>query len=152
MNRERPIFRRLTPALLLCAAIPLAGCMTSSMLEPYAQEEVDPNSPAAAAIAEQAARQADYPTFADIPQIPLDLRSNEQWAAAVAGTEADRAQLLAAVAPSTWSLSGTQAFAQRTRAALGFDPADIPTADTSAASAAWARQMRARATPPPRRR
>lgn len=152
MNGDRSIFRLETCALLLCAAATLGGCMTSPLLEPYGQEAVDPGSSAAAVIAAEAARPAEFPTFASIPQVPTDVRSEGQWRGAVAGTEKDRARLLAAVAASTWTLSDTEAFARRARAALGIDPADIPAADTTAATEAWARQMRARATPPPRRR
>ena len=71
---------------------------------------------------------------------------------AVAGTEADRDELLRDVAPTTFSLRETEGFAERMRALLGFDPSDIPTAGAAAETEAWASRMRERATPPPRPR
>lgn len=93
-----------------------------------------------------------FPTFADIPQAPGDVRSTEGWNIAVNGTQAERAQLLAETAPSTFSLSDTQGFVAAERAAIAYDPADVPSATQAAQSAAWAAKMRERATPPPRPR
>ncbi|HYG27550.1 MAG TPA: hypothetical protein VD906_11645 [Caulobacteraceae bacterium] len=153
MNGDRRKFRRTGRALLLCAAaMSLCACMGLPEVEPYGEEPVDANSAAAASIAEQAARESEWPTFAGIPQLPADVRPPQAWSAAVAGTEADRAGLLAAVAPSTWSLSGTEAFAERIRSSLDLRPGDVPSASQRAETEAWARQMRARATPPPRSR
>lgn len=148
------IWRRRT-RLLLCAAAGslLCACVTlPDVVEPYAGAPADPGSPAAAAIAAQAASRTEYPTFADIPQLPTDLRSTEGWRTVVAGTEEDREALLADTAPSTFSLNDTEAFAARSQAIVAYDPADVPTAADAAATEAWARAMRERATPPPRSR
>jgi hypothetical protein len=155
MNGDtQEIWRRRT-RLLLCAAAGslLCACVTlPDVVEPYAGAPVDPGSPAAAAIAAQAASRTEYPTFADIPQLPTDLRSTEGWRMAVAGTEEDREGLLRDTAPSTFSLSDTDAFAARSQAIIAYDPADVPTAADAAATEAWAKAMRERATPPPRSR
>lgn len=140
--------------LLLCAAacLSLGACMTAPAIEPYGEAPVDPNSPAAAAIAAETAQATTWPRFGDIPQLPTDVRTPAEWRLAVNSTEQARAELVRATAPSTFSLSGTEAFAERVRAMVGFDPADVPTAADAAATEAWAAAMRARATPPPRPR
>ena len=139
--------------LLLCAAaVSLSACVSVPVVEPYADAKVDPNSPAAAAIQAQAARQSAFPTFEGIPQIPTDLRTDEGWRMAVGEVEGDRLALLDATAPSTWSLTGTEAFAARMQDLIDFDPDDVPSAAQAAETEAWAARMRARATPPPRPR
>lgn len=143
-----------TPARLLLSAagaLALAGCI-SVPNEPYANASVDPDSTAAAQVAAQAAANAPYPTFAGIPEAPGDIRSVESWNTAVQGTEAERVQLLAETAPSTFSLTDTAGFAAAMRGVIAYNPADVPPADQAARSAAWAKQMRDRATPPPRPR
>ena len=80
------------------------------------------------------------------------MRSVEGWNIAVQGTEAERAQLLADVAPGTFGLTDTEGFIAAMRGEIAYDPADVPSAGQAAASTAWANQMRERATPPPRPR
>jgi hypothetical protein len=140
--------------LLLCAAsaLTLGGCVSVPVVEPYAGAEVDPSSTAAARIQAAAAERRDYPTFEGIPQMPTDIRPPEAFRRSVSATEDDRAELLRATAPETFILSGTEAFAASQRARLDIDASDIPTAADAAATEAWARAMRARATPPPRPR
>jgi len=154
MNGDTHNSRMKSGRLLLAAAAGLvvSGCMSVPAIEPYGEAPIDQSSPAAAAIAAEAAQPGVWPTFADIPQTPDDVRSPAAWGAAVDATEDDRNQLLADTAPSTFSLSGTEAFAQAVRAQVGYDPADVPTAADAAEAEAWAAAMRARATPPPRPR
>jgi len=155
MNGDRHRTWREKGRLLLCVAAGsmLCACMSlPDVVEPYAGAPVDPNSPAAAQVQAAAAAATEYPTFAAIPQVPVDLRSNDAWRLLLRGTEHDRETLLAETAPSTFSLNDTAAFAQQTRALIDYDPADVPTAADAAATEAWARAMRARATPPPRPR
>jgi hypothetical protein len=143
-----------TGRLLLCAAsaLTLGACVSVPVVEPYAGAEVNPDSAAAAQIQAAAAERRDYPTFEGIPQMPADIRPPEAFRVAVAATEEDRATLLRDTAPETFSLSGTEAFAAGQRARIDIDVTDIPTAADTAATEAWARAMRARATPPPRPR
>lgn len=140
--------------LLLCAASALAlgACTGFSPVEPYSGARVDPNSTAAAQIEAGAAQSTAWPTFEGIPQTPTDVRSPEGWRLAVTATEGDRLELLRATAPGTFSLDGTEAFAASQRARIDIDASDIPTAADAAETEAWARAMRARATPPPRPR
>ncbi|MGE5566342.1 MAG: hypothetical protein ACM3YN_09350 [Parcubacteria group bacterium] len=153
MNRATHQFWRTSGRLLFSAAglMALAACV-SVPNEPYANAAVDQNSSAAAQVAAQASQNAPFPTFASIPQAPGDVRSVEGWNIAVTASEAERQQLLAEVAPSTFSLANTEGFIAAQRAAIDYNPADVPPADQAARSAAWAKAMRARATPPPRPR
>ena len=153
MNGDRSRFRRTGKTLLLCAAAAsLCACVTVPAVEPYADAEVDPNSTAAAAIQAQAAQPGAFPTFAGIPEMPNDLRTEEGWRMAVTEVEGDGVALLNATAPSTWSLNDTEGFAARMQALIDFDPGDVPSAGQAAETEAWAARMRARATPPPRPR
>jgi hypothetical protein len=153
MNGETlRIWRAPTRLLFSAAGLFVLSACVSIPNEPYANAPVDGNSSAAGQVAAAAARNAPYPTFADIPQAPGDVRSVEGWNIAVNGTEAERAQLLAETAPSTFSLSNTEGFIAAERAAIAYDPADVPGAGQAAESAAWAKSMRERATPPPRPR
>lgn len=153
MNRETLGIWRTSGRLLVSAAgaLALAGCLGVPS-EPYASAPVDPNSTASAQIAAQAAQNAPFPTFEKIPEAPGDVRSVEGWNIAVQGSEAERAQLLAETAPSTFILSDTAGFISAEQAAIAYDPADVPPPGQAAQSAAWAKQMRDRATPPPRPR
>lgn len=153
MNRATHSFWRTSGRLLISAAglTALAACV-SVPNEPYANAAVDQNSSAAAQVADGAAQNAPFPTFASIPQAPGDVRSVEGWNIAVSGTEAERAQLLAETAPSTFSLTNTEGFIAEQRSTIAYNPADVPPADQAAISTAWAKAMRARATPPPRPR
>lgn len=153
MNGDRSRFHQAGRALLLCAAASgLCACVGVPGVELYDEERVDAGAAASTQIAEQAAQDRAWPSFTDIPQLPADVRPPDAWRTAVAGTEQDRTQLLIAVAPSTWSLSETDAFAQRITSSLALKPGDVPTAAQQAETEAWARRMRERATPPPRPR
>ncbi len=138
--------------LIAAASLVVSGCMSVPSVEPYGDAPIDASSAAAAQISAEAAQPGVWPTFASIPETPADVRTPAEWNMAVTDTESTRAQLLAATAPSAFSLSGSEAFAQAIRAQVGFDPADIPTAADAAATEAFAAAMRARATPPPRPR
>ena len=153
MNGDTHRISRGMRTLLLCAAAAtLSACVTVPVVEPYAGAQVDPNSPAAAAIQAQADQRGAWPTFAGIPEIPTDLRTDEGWRTTVGEVEGDRLALLNATAPSTWTLTDTAGFAARMQDLIDFDPGDVPSAGQAAATEAWAAQMRARATPPPRPR
>ena len=153
MNGDRRNFRQTVRGLLLCgAAMSLCACMSLPQVEPYGDEPLDANTAATEVIADQVAKASEWPTFEGIPQAPVDVRPPDAWRAAVAGTEGDRAQLLAEVAPATWSLSASEAFAERIRRSLDVRPGDVPSAGQQAETEAWARRMRERATPPPRNR
>jgi len=99
-----------------------------------------------------AGAQSGYPTFAAIPEAPTDIRAPRAWRDSIAGVQGARDRLAAETAPSTFSLSGTEDFAEITRRRLD---AGGPAPDAAASRAeadAFARSIRQRATPPPSRR
>ena len=109
--------------MLALAALPLAGCV----------------SPAP----------ASFPTFAQIPSTPGDLRSPADWRRDIGAVKADGAKLAAETAPGTFSLGDTEAFAARTRAlAANGGAAPDETADRAQAQA-FVNSARQRATAPP---
>jgi hypothetical protein len=127
-----------------CASLSLAGCASSN---PFASLPIDPNSPVAADVARMSRTDGAFPSFADIPPIPTDQRPVAQWGQEarqleVAGTTVERQ-----TAPNTWTLNGTERFQAQAKAAAG--PAGVAAGSSTAASEAFARQLRERATPPP---
>lgn len=149
MNGEARTFR----VVLLAAAASLALCACASLPtvdETLAPPPVDQKSPAAAAVSDILSAPGNYPTFADIPEVPTDLKSAEDYKADVAGQQATAAALLAATAPSTWTLSETDAFAAQAMADAKVGEVSAPTDAEMASSEAYARALRAKASPPPR--
>jgi hypothetical protein len=136
-------------ALLAGAALTLGGCVTLETFEPGAGAAIDPTSSAASAVAASVADPGPWPTFADIPELPADLRTAEAWRDAVAEQEADGLFTQRNAAEETWSLSGTEAFAADLRARVAAVDVQAPTQAEMAESEAYARALRARATPPP---
>jgi hypothetical protein len=96
--------------------------------------------------------QGGYPTFAAIPAAPTDVRPAGAWRDNIAGVKAAGARLAAETAPSTFSLSDTEAFAETTRRRLDAGGAAPTEAASRAEADAFARSIRQRATPPPSRR
>lgn len=128
----------------VCLGALLAGCAASN---PFATSPIDPSSPVAADVARMARTGTDYPTFADIPPVPTDQRPIGQW-----GKEADKLETASAdlerkTAPNTWTLDGTERFQARAQAEAG--PDNTGATSSTAATEAFARQLRERATPPP---
>jgi hypothetical protein len=136
-------------ALLAGAALTLGGCVAIEAVEPGAGAAINPDSSAGPAVAAAINDPGPWPTFANIPQLPDDLRTPEAWRDAVADQEADRLFTERNVAADTWSLSGTEAFAAGLRATVAEVDVHAPTDAEMAESEAYARALRARATPPP---
>jgi hypothetical protein len=130
-------------ALCLGAGAALSGCAPGN---PFATGPVDPSSPVAAEVTKAVRSNRAYPTFAQIPPAPTDVRPVEGWASAVGDVKSARADLDRQTAPQTWTLQRTEAFAASAQAAVGQD--DGPAAregDTEA----FTRRSQERATPPP---
>ena len=128
-----------------CASLALAGCASSN---PLATLPIDPNSPVAADVARMSRTSGPFPTFADIPPIPTDQRPVAQWGKEARQLEVAGSTLERDTAPKTWTLNGTERFQAQAKAAAG--PAIQGNASSStAATEAFARQLRERATPPP---
>ncbi|WP_304164651.1 hypothetical protein [Phenylobacterium aquaticum] len=133
-----------TSGLMGCLLVgaSLSGCAAN----PFAPQPLDKASAAAPEITAVAHNNRPFPTFAGIPAVPSDIRPDRAWGKAAAELEGQGAELARATAPGTWSLTGTDAFAQRAQAEAGpAAGAESTTADTEA----FAKQARARATPPP---
>jgi len=154
MNADPRNFWRQSQKPLLCAGagLLLAACVELPKTEPFANAPVDPLSPAAAEVISAAATRGPWPTFESIPEIPTDVRSPGEWRQAVMEVEGARDQLLAETAPQTFVLHDTEAFAAGVIAEADVRPGDVPTDAEIAASEAFARGLRERATPPPRPR
>lgn len=147
MNAPLRLFSATTAARALAcasAAAMLAGCVSGN---PFATAPVDPGSPVAAEVASVAKADGDFPTFRDIPPVPTDLRPVAEWGRLADQLELAAAKLERETAANTWTLSGTEAFAARAQSAAGPIPESVES--STAATEAFARQIRERATPPP---
>lgn len=122
----------------------VSGCAVSN---PFATAAVDPASPIAAQVAAKARAGRTYPTFADIPSAPTDVRALPAFGRAANALEVAGADVIRETAPGTWTLTGTEAFAGRARDMAG--PEITGAESTTAATEAFAKAQRARATPPP---
>jgi hypothetical protein len=152
MNGETRTFRTVSGlALLAGAGLLLCACASLPNLDQsFATPAIDQKSPAAAAVADILKAPGDYPTFASIPEPPTDLKSAEQYKADVTGQQQTADALIAATAPSTWTLSETDAFAAQAMAEAKVETVTAPTDAEVASSEAYARALRAKASPPPR--
>jgi len=119
----------------------LAGCVGN----PFDTSKVDPSSPVAGEVSRLTRTERDYPTFAEIPKKPTDVRPLRQFGRAADEVASAGAALEQATAPSTWTLSNTDSFAARARSDAGPEAAPADPRSTEA----FADDLRRRATPPP---
>lgn len=144
MNASRPTFlHAVRSAALVGAGAVVAGCTGV----PFTDAKIDPASPVAADVARMTRQDAKFPTFAGIPPKPKDLRPVAQYGADARSVLAAGDAVVTATAPSTWTLQGTEAFAERGRADAGPQIEPPKPGDAEA----FARELRERATPPPPR-
>ena len=134
------------------AAASLAGCSLPSQVAGLHSAAVDPSSPVYKDVMYAAQHPGPYPKFSDIPKIPTDVRSSSEFAVAVAGVREDKASLEQGIAALPPAPNDTEAFAASARGAAQAPTAEAPSADTSGQTQAYAQSLRARATPPPKRR
>jgi len=130
----------------------LTACASSlSSISPFSPPPADPSSPVAAAAnaAAKQSRNAVAPRFVDIPPLPTDVRTPVQFKKAVGAEKAAAAQLKRDTAPDTWTLSDTEGYASKARKVGKAPPSDIPTDADRAATEAFAKAARDRATAPP---
>ena len=146
MNATRPLFPIAARAARRLAA--LAGCgVLSACASVPGDTKVDPSSPVAAEVAQRSHEAGKFPSFASIPSPPKDVRPAPQYGTSANRIVAARDALIAATEPNTWTLSGTDEFAEKARRDAGptLEPAKPGDAE------AFARELRERATPPPPR-
>lgn len=147
MNASRPLFPTAPGAAnalaLLAGAILLSGCAGN----PFAESKIDPTSPVAGEVARLSREDGKFPTFASIPKTPTDIRPLAQYGQDANAILAAGAALERATAPGTWTLDGTDDFADKARRDAGPQIEPPKPGDAEA----FARELRERATPPPRR-
>ena len=147
MNASRPLFpirfRLAVPLWAAGGCLILGGCVAS----PFKDTKVDPASPVAADVARLTRGDAKFPTFAGIPKAPSDLRPVAQYGRDADLVLAAGAELVRATEPGTWTLQGTDDFAEKSRRDAGPQIEPPKPGDAEA----FARALRERATPPPPR-
>ena len=121
----------------------LSGCMNS----PFADTPVDATSPVAAEVARMSRQDVKLPGFDSIPKGPTDLRPVARYGRDAASLTAAGEALRAATEPQTWTLQGTDAFAEKARSDAGPQIEPPKPGDAEA----YAKTLRDRATPPPPR-
>ena len=86
-----------------------------------------------------------YPNFCDIPPKPTDIRPAAAFKTQVVGTRVAGAVVVRQTAPDTFTLSGTEGFADSAKREAAPPPAQTAAdADTEA----FVKQSKAKATPP----
>jgi hypothetical protein len=134
------------------AARPLAvvaGCalLSACVGNPFSDARIDPASTVAPDVARLTREDVKFPTFASIPNPPKDVRPVAEYGRRADAVVAAGEAVTQATAPGTWTLDGTDAFAEKARRDAG--PQLEP--PTSSDAEAFARELRERATPPPPR-
>jgi hypothetical protein len=148
MNAPRLLFmntcrKRMTARF--CAMAAMGGLLTGCVGDESRRARVDPDSPIAAEVARMTHSNKDYPSFSEIPAAPSDVRPVRAFGRAAEQVVQAGRELEKATAPDTWTLNGTDTFAAAARRAAGPELAQPDPADT----AAFARDLKKRATPPP---
>jgi hypothetical protein len=144
MNASRlPFLNAARSTGLAGACLVAAGCTGV----PFTDAKIDPASPVAADVARMTRQDAKFPTFASIPAKPTNVRPVAQYGRDARGVLAAGDAVVTATAPGTWTLQGTEAFAERARSDAGPQIEPPKPGDAEA----FARELRERATPPPPR-
>ena len=137
---------------LFGAATSLAGCQLPSQVAGFRTAAVDPASPVYQDVMQATRNPGPYPKFSDIPKIPKDVRPAAAWAVAVADVRHDKARLDEGVAALPPAATDTESFAANARGEAKEPTAEAPPADSADQISAYAQSLKARATPPPKRR
>ncbi len=136
--------------LALVGSVAFGASACASVKTPKVDDLSIAQSPSGREAIAAARKPGPYPRFSDIPRVPTDVRPAAQWTVASNQTQAQRAELAAQVAALPPAPTDTEAFAASLQARLAV-PAEPAAADSAAQAAAYARALRARATPPPPR-
>jgi hypothetical protein len=91
-----------------------------------------------------------YPNFCDIPPKPTDIRPAAAFKTQVVGTRVAGAVVVRQTAPETFTLSGTEGFADSAKSEAA--PPPPQTAPIDADTEAFVKQSKAKATPPRKHR
>lgn len=139
-------------AALMGVLAGVSACASSlSSVSPFTPPPADPNSPIAAAAnaAAKDSKHASLPRFIDIPPIPTDVRTPVQFKKAVGAEKIAADKLKRDTAPGTWTLNETEAYASKARSEARVPAPAAPTDADRAATEAFAKAARERATAPP---
>lgn len=137
------------PFSIAAWSVALGGCalLNACVGSPFKDAKIDPASAVAADVARMTRADAGFPTFASIPKPPTDIRPLAQYGRDARSVLAQGSALVAATEPATWTLDGTDAFAEKGRRDAGPQIEPPKPGDAEA----FARSLRERATPPPPR-
>jgi hypothetical protein len=153
MNDETGKIARLGGLFRGAALVSLLAGLTAcaSPLSPFTPPPADPSSPVAAAAnaAAKDSKDAVAPRFIDIPAIPTDVRTPVQFKKAVGAEKIAADKLKRDTAPGTWTLSDTEGYASKARRVAKVPAPAAPTDADRAATEAFAKAARERATAPP---
>ncbi|CAN7370741.1 hypothetical protein [Caulobacter sp. LjRoot300] len=153
MNDETGKIARLGVLFRGAALVSLLAGLTAcaSPLSPFTPPPADPSSPVAAAAnaAAKDSKDAVAPRFIDIPAIPTDVRTPVQFKKAVGAEKIAADKLKRDTAPGTWTLSDTEGYASKARRVAKVPAPAAPTDADRAATEAFAKAARDRATAPP---
>jgi hypothetical protein len=142
MNGFRAIFASAAALAAMGGAVAVHAAAPMSAATP---------SPVTTEAIAEARKPAAWPSLASVPPAPTDVRSLKAWKAAVLTTRAEGAELARQAAAEPWTLHDSEAWANEERDAA-IPPPQITTASSEADTEAYAAALRARATPPPRKR
>ena len=147
MNASRPFFPKVAglarPLALVAGCAVLSGCVST----PFREAVIDPKSAVAGDVERLTRGEGKFPTFADIPATPKDVRPLAQFGVAARSLTVAGDDLMRATAPETWTLQATEAFVEKARRDVGPEIEPPKPGDAEA----FARELRERATPPPPR-
>ncbi len=135
-------------AILAGAAIGMAGCVLPKSLTGPSKLPVDATSPVAQEVIKASKTPGPYPTFAEIPPLPTDVRPPSAYAAAVADVREERQTLNAQAGALPPPPTDTESYASRGRS-LTEGAGEPAPSDAQQQTEAYANSLRERATPPP---
>ncbi|NEX91817.1 hypothetical protein [Caulobacter sp. 17J65-9] len=139
--------RRLALLTLAAAAAGLSGCATG--MDPF-KRPTDPHSAAAADVDRMVAAQREFPRWSKFPKAPQDVPPPAEFAVQVASLQASQNALITDAGKIQWYLKGdTRAWAQSVRSVIDPQYAQPAPPNAAAEAAAWARELREKAVPPP---
>ncbi len=116
---------------------------------PFSTAQVDPGSPIAAKVAAAANQRGPHRKLVDIPAVPKDIPTADTIRARVASQQAVGEAVTKAVAPGTWELKNTDSYADKARRDVAPPAFEAPTDADRAATEAFAKAARGRASAPP---
>lgn len=142
--------RKITAGSLVVAVALMASLSSCANVASFktGAPPVPANSPIALAVNDALRRPGPYPTFADVPKIPADAPNAETARAATTSVQNEAAALQREVAGlPPIDLGAVDAFSAQASDAFAGESA--PDEGARARTEALARELRARATPPP---